>query len=216
MTTLTLDEATIGAGLGAVVPALSLTVAPGAPTVIAVETDERPLLVSMLLGGRIKADSGHVLIDGRGDDDALRAAVALVDTPFVAEPPAEIPLALVIAEEFSFSSRPSSSRDVLDFLRRHGVAEYARLPVRSLPPVDRIRLLTELAVSRPQVSAIVLTSPERHGTDPARWYGLLEQVAERGIAVAIVTDEPTAALLLTLGATDAAALTSTPAQNGAS
>ncbi len=202
MTTLTLEEATIGTGLSAVVPALSLTVAPGVPTVIAVETDERPLLVSMLLGGRVKADSGRVLIDGYDDVDALRTAVALVDTPFVAEPPADIPLALAIAEEFSFSSRPSSKRAVLAFLDRHGVADYGRLAVRSLPPVDRIRLLTELAVSRAGVSAIVLTSPERHGADPTRWYGLLEDIAERGIAVAVVTDQATAGILLTLGAVE--------------
>lgn len=202
MTTITLRDAAIGSGLGAVVPALTLTltIEPGIPAAIAVETDERPLLVSMLLAGRVRADSGLVLIDDRDDPAALRKAVALVDTPFVAEPPADIRLSQVIAEEFSFSSRPSGRHEVSAFLKRHDVADYARLPMRALPPVDRIRLLTELAVSRPGVSAIVLTSPERHGADPARWYGLLADIAARGIAVVVVTDEATADLLFGLGA----------------
>lgn len=207
---ITLTDAGIGAGLGAAVPPLSLTVAPGVPTAIAVETDERPLVVSMLLGGRIQPDAGTVTIDGRaglvsssnlGD---LRRATALVDTPFVAEPPAGIPLASVVAEEFSFADLPTSRRAVADFLQKHGIAEYSRLPIRSLPPTDRVRLFSELALLRPGVDALVITSPERHGGDPAGWYGVLAEIAARGLAVAIVTDAATRDILVRLGARDGA------------
>ena len=53
-----LFQAAIGRGLGAAVPALDLIVDGPVPVVVAVQTDERPLLVSMLLAGRIRSDCG--------------------------------------------------------------------------------------------------------------------------------------------------------------
>jgi ABC-2 type transport system ATP-binding protein len=202
---ITLDEAAIGEGLGAAVPALSLTVSPGAPVVIAVATDERPLLVSMLLGGRILADSGRVLVDGAQDLDRLRRGTALVDTPFVVEPPGRVSLALLVAEEFSYIGRSTSRRGVNDFLRAHHVADFAALPIRALPPEHRVRLFSELAILRAGISALVVTSPERHGGSPADWYSALSDIAGRGTAVAIVTDATTRDILLSLGAHDASA-----------
>jgi ABC-2 type transport system ATP-binding protein len=210
MTTITLDAVAIGDGLGALVPPLSLAIPSGVVSVLAVETDERPMLVSMLLGGRYRADAGRILIDGREDPKALRRAVALVDTPFVVAPPAEIALSLVVAEEFSFSGIPSSKRHVVAFLRRHALEEYASLPVRALPPAEHIRLFSELAILREGIATIVVTSPERHGGDAADWYPAVLEIASRGIGVAVITDTPTAAKLLALGARDAtAALPST-------
>ncbi|MDQ1543606.1 MAG: hypothetical protein QOK08_1244 [Actinomycetota bacterium] len=202
---ITLEAAAIGSGLGAAVPPLTLGIADGAPTVIAVETDERPMLVSMLIGGRVRADSGRVRIDGLEDASALRAATALVDTPFVSEPPAAVSLSTIVAEELSYSDLPTSARAVAEVLRTHGLTDYARLPVRSLPATERIRLFSELALRRDGVRCIVVTSPERHGADPAEWYPTLAGIAERGIAVAIVTDALTRSFLLTLGAEDASA-----------
>jgi ABC-2 type transport system ATP-binding protein len=203
--TISLEAAAIGSGLGAEVPALTLALEPGIPNVLAVETDERPMLVSMLLGGRIKADSGRTLIDGRDDAAALRAATALVDTPFVSEPPAGVALATIVAEELSYSDLPTSRGAVAALLASHGLADYARLPLRSLPPADRIRLFSELALLRNGVRCLVITSPERHGADPAKWYPTLVEIAGRGITVAIVTDSLTRNFLLTLGAIDATA-----------
>jgi hypothetical protein len=200
---ITLDGVTIGTGLGAAVPPLTLTISEGEPQVVAVETDERPLLVSMLIGGRFQQDAGRILIDGAEDAERLRRAVALVDTPFVAEPPAGISLGAVVAEEFSFSDRPTSAKAVREFLETHGLADYAKLPLRALPPIDRVRLFSELALLRPGVGALVVTSPERHGADPAGWYSELTAIASRGVAVVIVTDNTTRDILISLGARDA-------------
>ena len=205
MTTITLDAVAIGDGLGALVPPLSLAVPSGVVSVLAVETDERPMLVSMLLGGRYRADAGRILIDGREDPNALRRTVALVDTPFVVAPPAEIALSLVVAEEFSFAAIPSSKRHAVAFLRRHRLEEYASLPLRALPPADHIRLFSELAILRDGVTTIVVTSPERHGGDAADWYPAVLEIASRGIGVAVITDAPTAAKVQQLGARDATA-----------
>ena len=198
-----LESAAIGHGLAASVPPLSMTVTDGAPAVIAVETAERPMLVSLLLGGRIKPDSGRVTVDGRGDLDELRRRSALVDTPVVAEPTAGLSLESIVAEEFSFAGHPSSRREVRHYLKRLDLFDYARVPVRSLPPLHRTRLFSELALLRSDVDALVITSPERHGGDPALWYGTLAEIAARGIAIVVVTDAATRGILLSYGARDA-------------
>ena len=198
-----LERVTIGEGLGASVPELTATIAEGVPTVLAVETAERPMLVSLLLGGRIRPDSGRVTIDGADDADALRRATALVDTPVVAEPTAGLSVASIIAEEFSFAGLPSSRRAVRHFLHRHGMADYAKVPVRALPPLRRTRMFAELALLRPGVDALVITSPERHGGEPTGWYPALAAIASRGVTVIVVTDAVTADTLTSLGAVDA-------------
>jgi ABC-2 type transport system ATP-binding protein len=198
-----LESAAIGHGLAASVPPLSMTVTDGAPAVIAVETAERPMLVSLLLGGRIKPDSGRVTVDGRDDLDELRRRSALVDTPVVAEPTAGLSLESIVAEEFSFAGHPSSRREVRHYLKRLDLFDYARVPVRSLPPLHRTRLFSELALLRPDIDALVITSPERHGGDPALWYDTLAEIAARGIAIVVVTDAATRGILLSYGARDA-------------
>jgi ABC-2 type transport system ATP-binding protein len=214
MTTITLTDVAIGTGLGAPVPPLTATIAPGVPTVLAVETDERPLLVSMLLGGRIRPDSGAVLIDGSSDFDSLRSHTALVDTPFVAEPAPGISLGVVVSEEFSFSKRAGGAKQVRRFLSEHGLAEYERIEVRALPATARVRIFCELALLRESVDTLILTSPERHGGAPSEWFSYLSDVAHRGISVAIITDSLTRETLLSLGAVDALAPSaSTPAES---
>jgi ABC-2 type transport system ATP-binding protein len=203
----TLVNAAIGEGLGADVPPVNLTADNGTPTAIAVEGDEQPLLISMMLGGRLRADHGDVLLNGERDLDRLRTATALVDTPWVAEPTAGVALRTIVMEEFSFAGQPSSRRAVSTFLRRHGLEEYGALPTRALPAVERIRLFSELAVIRPGVSMLIVTSPERHGAPAEDWYPSLAHIADRGIAVAIVTDFATASSLISLGARAAEAPT---------
>ena len=199
-----LDGVAIGRGLGAAVPALDLIVDGQVPVAVAVQTDERPLLVSMLLAGRIRPDSGRVLVDGRENADELRRRTALVDTPVVSEPAPGVALKTVVAEEFSFAGLSTSGGAVRAFLADHDLAEYASLPVRALLPADRIRLFSELAVLRNGVDGIIVTSPERHGGEPFQWYGPLAALAERGVTVTIVTDSATAGILVSLGARDGA------------
>ena len=218
---ITCEGVGIGTGLGAPVPSfdydfddgipeysadLASTVnddpprQPAVPVVIAVQSDERPLLVSMLLGGRIRPDSGRILINGRHDIDELRRCTALVDTPVVSEPSAGVALRIVVAEEFAFAGMPTSARSVRRFLVDHGLEPYSALAIRALPPADRIRIFSELALLRPDVTALVITSPERHGGATIDWYPALQQLAARGTLVVIVTDFATADSLRLLGA----------------
>ena len=91
---ITLTGAAIGSGLAAAVPPITLAAGTGV-SVVAVETAERPMLVSMLLAGRLRAETGAVLVDGADDPDELRRRTALVDTPVVAEPTAGLRLSTV-------------------------------------------------------------------------------------------------------------------------
>ncbi len=200
MMQISFEEAAIGHGLEAEVPPLTMTIESGVPVAIAVETDERPLLVSMMLGGRIHPDAGRILVDGREDLDELRRRTALVDTPFVSEANAGTALRVIVAEEFAFASMPTATRFVRRFLAQHQLKDYTNLPLRALPPVKRIELFSELAVLRPGVEGIVVTAPERHGGSPSDWYGSLAAIASRGLTVAIVTNVATARALLALGA----------------
>jgi ABC-2 type transport system ATP-binding protein len=170
-----------------------------------VETDERPMVVSMLLGGRIRPDAGSVEVDGTTDLTTLRHRTALVDTPFVAEPAPGVSLGIVVSEEFSFSKRAGGAKQVRAFLAEHDLADYTGIEVRALPPAARVRIFSELALLRDGVDTLILTSPERHGGDPREWFDSLSTIADRGIGVVIVTDAPTRDRLLSLGARDATA-----------
>jgi ABC-2 type transport system ATP-binding protein len=198
-----LTNAGLGHGVGAEVPPLTLTVVNGAPTVIAVGTAERPMLVSLLLTGRIAPGSGSVTIDGVDDRAALRARCALVDTPVVAEPHPGVALSTLVAEELAFAGRPHSRGAVHAFLAQHDLTGHARVAVRTLPASSRIRLLAELALARPGVDALIVTSPERHGGDIPAWFGALAAIAERGTTVVIVTDAVSRDILISLGAREA-------------
>ncbi|MDM4762260.1 hypothetical protein QT381_04475 [Galbitalea sp. SE-J8] len=205
MTTLALTAVALGSGAAAEVPPTTLGAVDGAVTVVAVETDERPMLLSLLAAGRMTPTAGTVAIDGRTDAAHLRRAVALVDTPFVAEPVPGVALATIVREELSFAARPTSRSAVDAELARHGLGEHRTVPIRALDTADRIRLLAELALLRPAVRALVLTSPERHGGDPGDWFAALAAIAERGHVVLVVTDAPTRDRLIRLGAVPATA-----------
>jgi hypothetical protein len=144
------------------------------------------MLASLIAGGRLAPDRGRVLLDGRDDPRALRAAVALVDTPMVADPPDDLPVATVVREELLFAGRRTRRRDVDAVLDALGLASWRRSPVADLPPAGRIRLLAGLAALRPGVRALVLTSPERHGGDAADWTGIATELTAAGTPVLVI------------------------------
>jgi ABC-2 type transport system ATP-binding protein len=205
---LELDAAALGSGPAAAVPPLTLAVTPGRVAVLAVETDDRPMLVSLLLGGRLAPETGRLLVDGEPAPRDVRHRVALVDTPTVAEAPAGVKVATVVAEELALAGRRSGGRAVRGQLARLGIEGLAAAPLRSVATGDRIRLLVDLARQRPGVDALVLTSPERHGGDPAAWYPALTALPDLGIVV--VTDATTRDTLIELGARDATEPLPTP------
>lgn len=65
--TLELDHVGIGEEPGAPLPVVSAVAAPGRPGVLAVETEQAPVLASLVAGGRMQPDTGRLLLDGHED-----------------------------------------------------------------------------------------------------------------------------------------------------
>lgn len=208
MTTLELDHVGIGDEPGAALPPVSAVAGPGRPGIVAVETEQAPVLASLVAGGRMRPDRGRVLIDGHEDPAAVRRAFALVDTPGVAEPFPVMSCRRVVREELAYAGQRPSREHVDTVLESLGMAQYADTHVQRVPTEVRIRLLVELALLRDGVAGLVVTSPERHGGAVEDWFAVVRDVALRGVTVLLVTSkaaaQTAAALLDTIPTSEAA------------
>lgn len=211
MIRVTLSGAGVGSGQGAALPPVSAKYTAGVPTLLATEGGARPTVLSLVASGRMKLDAGSVdavNANGRRLTPAqLRRTVALIDTPLVAEHPDDVTVATVVREELALAGRARLPQHSAISSPRHGrdvgaasdQAVLDRATFGSLAADDRLRLLVELAMRRPDVEALVVTSPERHGGEPARWWQVLRETAARGIAILVVTDAATVTHLDRLG-----------------
>lgn len=191
---MTLELAAVGIGTepGAALPAVSAVAAPGHPGIVAVETEQAPVLASLVAGGRMKPDTGRVLLDGHDDAAGIRRAFALVDTPGVAEPFPVMSLKRIVHEELAFAGRRPSRSDVATVLDELGMTSWADTHVQRVPTDVRVRLLAELALLRPDVTGLVITAPERHGGVVAEWFAVVRDIARRGVTVVLVTSKAAA------------------------
>ncbi|SDQ27721.1 hypothetical protein SAMN02800687_1181 [Curtobacterium sp. UNCCL20] len=196
--TLELDHVGIGEEPGAALPVVSAVAAPGRPGVIAVETEQAPVLASLVAGGRMQPDTGRVLLDGHEDPAAVRATFALVDTPGVAEPFPVMSVKQIVREELSYAGQRPSRSHVDTVLDELGIQHYADTHVQRVPTEVRVRLLVELALLREGVTGLVLTSPERHGGAVEGWFAVVRDVARRGVTVVLVTSKAAAATVESL------------------
>lgn len=195
---LTLEAIAIGDGPGAALPAVSAEASTEAPGVAAVETEGAPTLASLVAGGRMAAESGRVLIDGVDDAAKIRRSVALVDTPTVAEPFADLSVLTVVREDLVLAGQHGNRDNARLFLKATGLEEHEDTRMRALPTRARTRLLTELAVLREGVEGVVLTSPERHGGGVDDWWDVVEDLSARGFCVLVVTGVAAATTLTSL------------------
>jgi hypothetical protein len=193
MIRVTLRDAAVGSGREAALPPVTASFGPGSATLLATEGGNRPTVLSLVASGRMKLDGGSVeAVDGDGDGNTLsaarlRRAVALVDTPLVADHSDDVSIATVVREELALARSNRRADRPAEYSDGHGFG--------SLSADHRLRLLIDLALRRPDVAALVITSPERHGGDPALWWRVVRETAARGIAVLVVTDHATVAHL---------------------
>lgn len=160
-----------------------LIVVSGAVTVVATETEQGPTVLSLLFGGRLRPSAGTIETDVAD----LRRAVAIVDAPDISAPPTEVLLASVVAEELMLAGHSSKRSAVGEFLRRFDAEELGTTPMKALAARIRLTVLTELALLRPGIDALVITSPERHGGAACDWWEVAQSAADRDIAVLVVT-----------------------------
>lgn len=169
-----------------VLPETSLSYETGRATLAVAETEQRPTVLGLLASGRMRPDTGLILLDGRADASGLRARVALVDALDVSEPASGVTVAGVVAEELMFAGRAPNPFAARRWLEDLGLGDLAGTPIGNIAPSARIRILLELAVLRPGIEGVVLTSPDRHGGEPGNWWRIAEELAERGFAVLVI------------------------------
>jgi hypothetical protein len=167
----------------------------GRATLTRAETEQRPTVLGLLASGRMRPDTGSVVIDGHADASGIRRRVALVDAPGVCDPAPDVTVAGVAAEELMFAGIPSNPVSVARWLDDLGLAEHARVPIANVVPLVRLRLLTELAILRDGVEGLVLVAPDRNGGDPIEWWGLARELADRGFAVLVIAGDASAAAI---------------------
>ncbi|WP_200847095.1 hypothetical protein [Microbacterium sp. 18062] len=180
---------------GQALPETSLAYLSGSARLAVAETEQRPTVLGLIASGRMRPDTGSVTIDGEADTASLRRRVALVDAPDVSDPAPNVTVATVVSEELMFAGRPANPLATRAWLHEHDLGGQARVPIADIRPVDRLRLLLELTVLRRDVEGLVLVSPDRHGGDPLAWWPLVEEFAERGLAVLVIAGEASDAVL---------------------
>jgi len=180
---------------GIALPATSLAYRTGRASLAIAETEQRPTVLGLIATGRMRPDTGRVTIDGAARGRDLRRRTALIDAPDVSEPAPNIITAGVVGEELMFAGLPSDPLAARRWLETHGLRHLSRVPFADVAPVDRVRLLLELASLRPGVEGLVLVSPDRHGGDPSAWWPIAEEFATRGFAVLAIAGQSAAALV---------------------
>ncbi len=181
-------------------------VAPGGEvTVVAVDPGAAQVALALAIGGRVDLMTGSLRLGGSSERATLQTRTRLVDVLDVTAPEDALPLRAVIAEELALAERPSSRRDVSDFLADRDLSAVAGRRWESLPPGRRTRLLLELGSWHPRVRVVVLAGPDRHGGDPHEWFEAARAQARRGLTVVILCAPATAATLAPLTLSGASA-----------
>lgn len=180
-----LDAVTKGRAQHAL-PETSTSFETGRATLVVAETEQRPTVLGLVASGRMKIDGGSVTIDGRTDAARIRRRVALVDAPIVSEPSSNVTVTGVVAEELMFAGQAPTPFAAQRWLEGLGLESLASLPIGNVDAPQRIRLLLELAALRKGVDGLVLVAPDRHGGEPAAWWRIAEEFAERGYAVLVI------------------------------
>ena len=171
---------------GQALPLTSLEFHTGSVRFALAETEQRPTVLGLIASGRMRPGSGRVSIDGSTDTKALRRRVALVDAPDVSDPHPDIALAGVVGEELMFAGVGATPLHARRWLAQLGYAELASVPIGSIDPAARVRILCELAILREGVDGIVLVSPDRHGGSPDGWWRIAGEFADRGYAMLVI------------------------------
>lgn len=180
---------------GQALPTTTVGFESGRATLARAETEQRPTVLGLIASGRMHPDTGTVTVDGRADARSIRRLVALVDAPDVSDPAPNVTVAGVAAEELMFAGLSSNPVSTSRWLGDLGLRDIARTPIANVDPIDRLRLLTELAILRDGVEAVVLVAPDRHGGDPTTWWALARGLADRGFAVLVIAGDASAAAI---------------------
>ena len=180
---------------GSALPETSIEFSSGRASLAVAETAQRPSVLGLIASGRMRPDTGEVLIDGETDYPQMRRRIALIDAPDVNDPDVDVTVHGVVAEELMFAGRPAGPIATRRAIAELGFDDWQSWTIGTVPAIVRVRLLTELATMRKGVDALVLTAPDRHGGDPADWWTRASDLAARGFAVLVIAGVASATAL---------------------
>jgi len=173
---------------------VSLAYESGQARLATAETEQRPTVLGLIASGRMRPDTGVVLIGGAENNSAVRRKVALVDAPDVSDPAPNVTVFTVVSEELMFAGRPSNPIATKAWLTEAGLLDISGPPS---PTSLRGSAADPTGAQRaaPGCGGPRARSPDRHGGDPHVWWELAEEFAGRGLAVLVIAGQAAGAVL---------------------
>ncbi|WP_372699876.1 ABC transporter ATP-binding protein [Arthrobacter sp. JSM 101049] len=156
----------------------SLTAAPGELLLVHAEPQATRTALSLGLSARMRPDSGVVAWEGDASLAGVRRISMIVDSPEINEPESHVKVRDLVAEDLALHPGPFWRRSSIDaWLERHRFTELAGEYLDAIDPLDRLRILTHLALEEHQTGLLVCDTPDRHGIPDADWVDHLAQTA---------------------------------------
>ncbi|GAA1496628.1 hypothetical protein GCM10009628_16310 [Paeniglutamicibacter kerguelensis] len=172
----------------------SLAVARGQILLVQAEPQPTRTALSLGLSARMRPSSGSVAWSGNSTLRSVRRISALVDSPEINEPEAHLKVRDLVAEDLALQPGPLWRRSSIDsWMERHRMDHLADSWLDAIDPLDRLALLTHLALEDHRVELAVFDSPDRHGIPEESWIDYLQTVAagrRSPAVVAVVTRIP--------------------------
>lgn len=165
----------------------SLAVARGELLLVAAVPQPTRTALSLGLSARMRPDQGSVSWSSNPAMRSVRRISALVDSPEINEPEAHLKVRDLVAEDLALQPGPIWRRSGIDaWMKKHHMHALANEWLDAIEPIQRLTLLTHLALEDRAIELLVFDSPDRHGIDEDEWSGYLQTVATGRRAPAVV------------------------------
>lgn len=172
------DNFSIDGRHGPLVEPTSLTVASGELLLVHAEPQPTRTALALGLSARMRPDAGTVAWDGDSTLGGVRAISMIVDSPQINEPESHIKVKDLVAEDLALHPGPFWRRSsVQAWLERHHATALAGEFVDAIDPLERLRILTHLALEEHQTTLLVIDTPDRHGIPDDEWLAHLAETA---------------------------------------
>lgn len=165
----------------------SFAVARGELLLIAAEPQPTRTALALGASARMRPSQGTVAWLGNTSLKAVRRISTLVDSPEINEPEAHLKVRDLVAEDLALLPGPIWRRSSIDaWLKRHHLEHLAEQWLDALNPLERLTVLTHLALEDRNVELLVFDTPDRHGIPEDDWCNHLHTVAAGRRAPAVI------------------------------
>lgn len=165
----------------------SLTVARGALLLVQAEPQRTRTALALGLSARMRPSTGTLSWSGNTSLRAVRRISALVDSPEINEPEAHLKVRDLVAEDLALQPVPLWRRSSINsWLERHHLEHLADAWLDAIDPLDRLTLITHLALEEHHIKLAIFDSPDRHGIPESDWVNHLQTLVGTRRAPAVI------------------------------